>query len=113
MPLSGYGIEFVRAAKKYNVDWRLIAAIGVRESRAESIWWTTTRSDGSAKIKFDDFSEAIDVVTAISGALTHHVKMVQRHRHERKIMALQRFGNGQLSGWGYEYNEHVLNKKDP
>ena len=32
MPLSGYGIEFVRAAKKYNVDWRLIAAIGVRES---------------------------------------------------------------------------------
>ena len=68
MPLAGYGIEFVRAANKYNVDWRLVAAIGVRESSGGKHMMNNNPFGwGSAKIKFDDFSEAIDVVTSNLG----------------------------------------------
>lgn len=68
MPLAGYGIEFVRAANKYNVDWRLIAAIGVRESSGGKHMMNNNPFGwGSAKIKFDDFSEAIDVVSSNLG----------------------------------------------
>ncbi len=68
MPLAGHGIEFVRAANKYNVDWRLVAAIGVRESSGGKHMMNNNPFGwGSAKIKFDDFSEAIDVVTSNLG----------------------------------------------
>ena len=68
MPLAGYGIEFVRAANKYNVDWRLVAAIGVRESSGGKHMMNNNPFGwGSAKIKFSDFSEAIDVVSSNLG----------------------------------------------
>ena len=68
MPLAGHGIEFVRAANKYNVDWRLVAAIGVRESSGGKHMMNNNPFGwGSAKIKFADFSEAIDVVTSNLG----------------------------------------------
>lgn len=63
MPLSGYGIEFVRAANKYGLDWRLLPAIGVKESSGGKHMMNNNPFGwGSAKIKFGDFSEAIDVV---------------------------------------------------
>ncbi len=68
MPLAGHGIEFVRAANKYNVDWRLVAAIGVRESSGGKHMMNNNPFGwGSAKIKFNDFGEAIDVVTSNLG----------------------------------------------
>lgn len=68
MPLAGHGIEFVRAANKYGLDWRLIAAIGVRESSGgKHLMNNNPFGWGSAKIKFDDFSEAIDVVSSNLG----------------------------------------------
>ncbi len=68
MPLEGYGIEFVRSANKYNVDWRLVAAIGVRESSGGKHMMNNNPFGwGSAKIEFDDFSEAIDVVSSNLG----------------------------------------------
>lgn len=68
MPLAGYGIEFVRAANKYDIDWRLIAAIGVRESSGGKHMMNNNPFGwGSARIKFADFSEAIDVVTSNLG----------------------------------------------
>lgn len=68
MPLEGYGIEFVKSAKKYNLDWRLLAAIGVRESSGGKHMMNNNPFGwGSAKIKFDDFNEAIDVVSSNLG----------------------------------------------
>lgn len=63
MPLAGYGMEFVIAAEKYDIDWRLLPAIGVRESSGGlHLMNNNPFGWGSAKIKFTDFSEAIDVV---------------------------------------------------
>ncbi|MEK7572273.1 MAG: hypothetical protein AAB493_00215 [Patescibacteria group bacterium] len=66
MPLSGTGIKMVKEAEKNNLDWRLLAAIAVREStggihackRVEynPFGW------GSCKIGFDSNNEAIEVV---------------------------------------------------
>jgi len=68
MPLEGYGIEFVKSAKKYGLDWRLLAAIGARESSGGKHMMNNNPFGwGSAKIKFDDFGEAIDVVSSNLG----------------------------------------------
>ena len=64
MPLAGHGAEFVAAAKKCNIDWRLLPAIGVRESSGgKHLMNNNPFGWGSAKIKFDDFSDAIDQVS--------------------------------------------------
>lgn len=63
MPLAGYGMEFVQAAEKYNIDWRLLPAIGVRESSGgKHLMNNNPFGWGSAKIPFADFAEAIEVV---------------------------------------------------
>jgi hypothetical protein len=64
MPLAGYGKEFVEAAKKYNIDPRLLPAIGVRESSGgKRLMNNNPFGWGSAEIPFEDFSDAIDVVS--------------------------------------------------
>lgn len=64
MPLAGYGAEFVEAAKKYNIDPRLLPAIGVRESSGgKRLMNNNPFGWGSAEIPFEDFSDAIDVVS--------------------------------------------------
>lgn len=64
MPLSGYGAKFVEISEKCNIDWRLLPAIGVRESSGglhmmnrNPFGW------GSAKIKFYNFEDAIETVS--------------------------------------------------
>lgn len=64
MPLAGYGQKFVEVAEKCNLDWRLLPAIGVRESSGglhlmnkNPFGW------GSAKIKFYNFEDAIETVS--------------------------------------------------
>ena len=85
MPLAGYGIEFVRAANKYNVDWRLIAAIGVRESSGGKHMMNNNPFGwGSAKIKFDDFSEAIDVVTSNLGGFNPNTARYYKNADTKK-----------------------------
>lgn len=64
MPLAGYGDEFLTAADKCDIDWRLVPAIGVRESSGgKHLLNNNPFGWGSAKIKFKNFNEAIDVVT--------------------------------------------------
>lgn len=85
MPLAGYGIEFVRAANKYNVDWRLIAAIGVRESSGGKHMMNNNPFGwGSAKIKFNDFSEAIDVVTSNLGGFNPNTARYYKNADTKK-----------------------------
>lgn len=79
MPLAGYGIDFVKAAEKYDIDWRLAAAIGVRESSGGKRMMNNNPFGwGSAKIKFDDFSEAIDVVSMNLGGYNENTARYYR-----------------------------------
>lgn len=64
MPLEGTGMTFVLVAEKYGLDWRLLPAIGVRESsggkaacRYNAFGW------GSCKLhNFHSYEEAIESV---------------------------------------------------
>lgn len=63
MPLSVNAMDFVETAEKYNLDWRLLPAIAIRESSGgkhdmnnNPFGW------GSAKIKFNSYGESIDMV---------------------------------------------------
>lgn len=63
MPLAGYGEQFVKVADEYGLDWRLLPAIAVRESSGgKRLMNNNPFGWGSAKIPFEDFTEAIDVV---------------------------------------------------
>jgi hypothetical protein len=63
-PLAGYGKKFIEESKKCNMDWRLIAAIGTKESSGGKHMMNNNPFGwGSAKIPFKDFNEAIEVVT--------------------------------------------------
>jgi hypothetical protein len=63
MPLEGYGAKLVDAADKYDLDWRLLPAIAIKESTGgrfacgnNPFGW------GSCKIKFKTVDAAIDTV---------------------------------------------------
>lgn len=65
MPLEGTGMTFVLVAEKYGLDWRLLPAIGVRESsggkaacKYNAFGW------GSCKLghNFHSYEEAIEAV---------------------------------------------------
>ena len=64
MPLEGTGMTFVLVAEKYGLDWRLLPAIGVRESSGgkaacsyNAFGW------GSCKLhNFHSYEEAIEAV---------------------------------------------------
>jgi hypothetical protein len=64
MPLEGKGMTFVLVAEKYGLDWRLLPAIGVRESsggkaacKYNAFGW------GSCKLhNFQSYEEAIESV---------------------------------------------------
>ncbi len=63
MPLEGHGQAFVATADKYGLDWRLLPAIGVRESSGgKHLLNNNPFGWGSCKIKFADFDEAIEEV---------------------------------------------------
>lgn len=85
MPLAGYGTELVSAANKYNIDWRLLAAIGVRESSGGKHMMNNNPFGwGSAKIKFDDFSEAIDVVSLNLGGYNPNTARYYKNSDTKK-----------------------------
>lgn len=63
MPLEGYGAKLVKAAEKYDLDWRLLPAIAIKESTGgrfacgyNPFGW------GSCKVKFKSFDAAIETV---------------------------------------------------
>jgi len=63
MPLEGQGKHFVKIADKYDLDWRLLPAIAVRESSGgKHLLNNNPFGWGSCKIAFKNFDEAIEVV---------------------------------------------------
>ncbi len=62
MPLSGSGMTFVLVAEKYGLDWRLLPAIGVRESSGgKAACGYNAFGWGSCKLhNFNSYEEAIE-----------------------------------------------------
>jgi len=67
LPLQHEAEHFVLAAEKYDIDWRLVAAIGFIESTGgKHACKTATYSAfgwGSCKINFDSYAQSIDVIS--------------------------------------------------
>lgn len=63
LPLAGHGEQFVAVAEKYNLPYNLLPAIAMRESTGGKFAYRNNPFGwGSAKIRFSDFNEAIEVV---------------------------------------------------
>ena len=63
MPLEGHGLKMVVEAEKNNLDWRLLPAIAVKESTGGKFaCYNNPFGWGSCKIKFGNFSQAIETV---------------------------------------------------
>jgi hypothetical protein len=66
LPLTGYGMDFVKAADAYGVDWRLVASIAFNESTGGKFMIKGTYNPfgwGHGKIKFKSFQDSIEKVT--------------------------------------------------
>lgn len=67
LPLAAHAKDFVEAAEYYDIDWTLLAAIGMIESTGgKHACSTATYSAfgwGSCKINFDSYAESIDVIS--------------------------------------------------
>lgn len=71
MPLAGNGMKMVLEAEKHDIDWRLIPAIGVRESTGgrhacKSVTYSPF-GFGSCKINFKSWDHAIEIVATNLG----------------------------------------------
>ena len=66
MPLAGHGMKMVEEAEKYGLDWRLLAAISVRESTGGKFACKKATYSafgwGSCKINFKSYDHGIEVV---------------------------------------------------
>ncbi len=60
MPLAGYGAKMIAAAEEYDIDWRLLPAIAIRESSGgKQACGYNPFGWGSCKIGFKSYDEAI------------------------------------------------------
>ena len=66
LPLEGYGMTFVQAADQYDhIDWRLIAAIGMRESTGCKFAFAENNCFGwGRRVTFESKEHAIYEITA-------------------------------------------------
>lgn len=66
-PLEGYGAKFVEEAEKNDIEWNLVAAIGMRESTGGIHSCKKVPNNffgwGSCTIGFDSIDHAIEVVS--------------------------------------------------
>ncbi len=72
LPLAGHGMQMVLAAEEYNLDWKLLPAIAMRESTGGKHICPKSNNPygwGSCKIHFESFEEATNTVaTNLGGA---------------------------------------------
>lgn len=87
MPLEGYGLKLVREAEKNHIDWRLMAAIAVRESSGgkhqcgnNPFGW------GSCKINFDSIDEAVEIVALNLGGGNPRTKAYYKGDTREKLL---------------------------
>ena len=67
LPLQHEAENFIESADKYDIDWRLVAAIGFIESTGGKFACQTADYSafgwGSCKIDFDSYAQSIDVIS--------------------------------------------------
>ncbi len=85
MPLEGTGMKMVVEAKKNDLDWRLLAAIAVRESTGGKHDCDKVKNNafgwGSCKIGFKTTEEAIETVAKNLGGNNPNTA----HHYDKKI----------------------------
>lgn len=87
MPFAGHGHVFVDSADHYNIDWRLLPAIGVQESSGGKYMMNNNPFGwGSARIPYTSFDHAIwEVQKHISGNGEETAKWYNTTSTERKL----------------------------
>lgn len=86
LPLTGQGIVFVQMADKYGIDWKLLPAIGFLESTGGKFVPSKNRYNafgwGSAKIKFESYTQAIETVSKNLGG---HNPVTAQHYDDKTL----------------------------
>lgn len=89
MPLEGMGEKMVIEAEKNNLDWRLIAAISIRESTGGKFACKKVKFNpfgwGSCRIGFNSYEEAIEKLAWNLGGNNPNTK---RHYHDKETYKL-------------------------
>lgn len=90
LPLKHEAEHFVAAADRYDIDWRLVAAIGFIESTGGKFACQTARYSafgwGSCKINFDSYEESIDVISMNLGGYNPNTARYYRGKSLRGIL---------------------------
>jgi len=93
MPLAGLGAKMVLEAKKHELDWRLVAAIAVRESTGGKHACKKVENNpfgwGSCKIGFDSVEESIETVARNLGG--NNPKTARHYDNKSTIQILRAY----------------------
>ncbi len=93
MPLKGTGLKMVQEAEKNELDWRLVAAIAVRESTGGKHDCTSVANNpfgwGSCKIGFKSVDEAIETVARNLGG--NNPNTAQHYDNKSTIQILRAY----------------------
>ncbi len=90
MPLEGTGLKMVREAEKNGLDWRLVAAISVRESTGGK--FECKKADfnafgwGSCKINFKSDEHAIEIVAYNLGGNNPKTAQYYANKNTKQIL---------------------------
>jgi hypothetical protein len=89
LPLAGHGMHMVLVAEKYDLDWRLLPAIAMRESTGGKFACKNNPFGfGSCKIGYSSFDEAIEMVGShIGGANPRTARYYANKTLEQKLFA--------------------------
>jgi len=90
LPLQSEAKHFVLAAEKYDIDWRLVAAIGFIESTGGKFACSTASYSafgwGSCKINFDSYAESIDIISKNLGGYNPNTERYYADKNIRGIL---------------------------
>jgi len=90
MPLEGTGMKMVKEAEKNDLDWRLVAAIAVRESTGGKFDCKNKENNpfgwGSCKIGFNSIDEAIETIARNLGGNNPNTAMHYSGKNTKEIL---------------------------
>lgn len=121
LPLAGYGEEFVEAADKYEIDWRLLPALAMREStggkfacggKLSAEWnpwgWNSCKGDG-----FESMEQSIDLLAQhISGNHERTARYYKKHQGNVKAV-LQTYNPPSVVATYADQVMSIMNKISP
>lgn len=92
-PLEGYGKKFVEEAEKHDIDWRLLAAISMRESTGGKHSCKRVSNSvfgyGSCKLSFKSIDESIEIVSKSLGG--NNPKTARYYKNKNTVAILKTY----------------------